>query len=161
MAIFTVAGAKVSIATGATATTPQVNAAGYDALTWQEIKEIDSIGQYGDASNDIAFTAIGDARVRHLKGSRDAGVLTLSMANDPLDAGQLALVAAEKTKFTYNFKIEWLDKADANDTNSIDYFGAKVQGVPKVGGSADDIVKREATLGIMTEITEVPATAVP
>jgi hypothetical protein len=161
MAISALAGAKLFIATGANANSTPANAAAYAALTWTEVKEVESIGQYGDSSTEITFISLSDSRVRKLKGSRNAGNAEVVVANDPLDAGQLAVIAAEATKFTYNFKVEYLDKADANDTNSIDYFGAKVLGVAKNGGSADDVSKRTLTLGIDTGITEVPATVVP
>lgn len=160
MAISAQSGAKVFIATGATATTPQTNEAGYAALTWLEVKEVESFGEYGDQSNDITFTSLGDARTRHLKGSRDAGSFDIVCANDPLDAGQIAMIAAEATKFTYNIKVEYLDKADANDTSSIDYMGCKVLSARKSGGSVDDVTKRTFMLGINTAIIEVPATAV-
>ena len=52
------------------------------------------VGEFGDQSNDVTFAAIGDSRVRHAKGARDAGTLSLTCAHDPLDAGQAAMEAA-------------------------------------------------------------------
>src|SRR5690349_44957 len=104
MAITTASGSKVYI--GPTRTSATDTLAEFKALTpWVLIGEVESLGEFGDQANDISFSAVGDARVRHLKGARDAGTLALTCGRDPLDAGQVALRAAQKTKYEYAFKI--------------------------------------------------------
>jgi len=157
MTVTTASGSKVSIGP----TTAAANAAAYAALTYVPIGEVQNLGEFGDQSNDVTFTSLSDGRVRHLKGARDAGVLALVCGRDPLDAGQVALRAAEKTKFAYAVKIEAADALDANDTNSVFYFHCLVQSARDNFGESDGIVTTTFNLGITTGIIEVPATVVP
>lgn len=142
-------------------TTAAANAAAYAALSWVEIGEVQNLGEFGDQANDVTFTSLSDGRVRHLKGARDAGVLALVCGRDPLDAGQVAARAAEKTKFAYAFKIVAADGLDANDTDTIFYFHALVQSARSNFGESDSVVTQTFNLGITTAIIEVPATVVP
>lgn len=141
-------------------TTVAADAAAYAALTWVEIGEVQSLGEFGDAANDVTFTSLSDGRVRHLKGARDAGVVALVVGRDPLDTGQIAVRAAERTKFSYAFKIVAADALDANDTDSIFYFHALVQSARDNFGENDSVVTTAMSLGITTAIIEVPAAAV-
>ncbi|TPN44459.1 iron ABC transporter substrate-binding protein [Mesorhizobium sp. B1-1-4] len=141
-------------------TTPAADAAAYAALTWVEIGEVQSVGEFGDQANDVTFTSLSDGRVRHLKGARDAGALALVCGRDALDLGQVAARAAEKTKFAYAIKIVAADALDANDTDSIFYFHALVQSARNNFGENDAVVTTTFNLGIVTAIIEVPATVV-
>lgn len=141
-------------------TTAAADAAAYAALTWTEIGEVQSIGEFGDQASDVTFTSLSDGRVRHMKGARDAGVLALVCGRDPLDAGQVAARAAEKTKFAYAIKIVAADALDANDTDSVFYFHALVQSARDSFGENDSVVTTTFNLGITTAIIEVPATVV-
>jgi hypothetical protein len=51
---------------------------------------VESVGEYGDQSNAVNFEALGDGRVRHSKGARDAGTLAIVCGHDPTDVGQAA-----------------------------------------------------------------------
>lgn len=161
--ITTASGAKIYI--GPTTVVTGANDAAiitaYEALTYVEIKEVESLGEFGDAANDVTFTSLSDARVRHLKGARDAGVLALVVGRDPYDAGQIAARAAEKTKFAYAFKIVAADAADATDTPTTFFFHALVQGAKENFGEADNVVKTNFDLGITTKIYEDVAAIVP
>jgi hypothetical protein len=155
--ITTTSGAKVFIGPS----TAAADAAAYAALTFTEVGEVENIGEFGDQSADITFTAIGDARTRHVKGPRDAGTVALVVGRDPLDPGQIALRAAEKTRFAYAIKIVASDRADANDTDSVFYFHALVQSARTTFAEADKVTKQTFSLGIVSPIVEVPATVVP
>ena len=134
----------------------------FEALTWVEIGEVEDGGEYGDEAADVTFQSLGDGRVRHLKGARDAGVLPLVFGDDPMDAGQLAVKAAEQTKLDFNFKVEFEDAPQEGWGNSVDYFRAKVQSVRKQVGQGDNVVRRTANLGISTAILTVePADLTP
>ena len=134
---------------------------GYAALTpWVEIGEVESIGEFGDASAVITFTSLNAARVRKRKGARDAGDLTIVCANLPRDAGQIAMIAAEGTKFRYAFKIVAEDSPDANDTDSTFYFGALVTSKRLNVGASNAVNKRTFMLAIDTAVLEVPSEAV-
>jgi hypothetical protein len=162
MAYSAYSGDKLYIATGATANSAPANAAAYAALTWLEVKGVMQLGEYGDSAQIIPFKTLGNPRVNKLIGTRDAGNKTVSLATDPLDAGQLALEAASKTNFTYNFKREFLDAADANDTNGVSYFGAKVAGgkYSATSEGGDAVRSREFTLAITTALTDIASVAV-
>ncbi len=60
----------------------------FAALTYTEIGLAETLGEFGDESNNVNFTALGDARVRKAKGARDAGTLALTVAHDPTDAAR-------------------------------------------------------------------------
>lgn len=122
----------------------------YAALTWVEVKEIESIAAFGDKASSITFTSLSDNRVRKLKGPRDAGDVDVVYAFDATDAGQIALRTAQGTQSSYAFKVA----ANDDESPSVFYFQAKVMGVPINIASATDVTKVTATLGIDTEIVE-------
>lgn len=157
MAITTSAGAKFYI--GPVNNTAEDETA-YAALSYVEVGEVETLGEFGDSAQAVTFTSLGDARVRKLKGSFDAGDIALTVANDPADPGQIALVAASKTKFSYAIKVVAADAADENDTDSTFYFRGKVMTRRLNVGGANDVTKRSFTVGIDSEIVEIPSEVV-
>lgn len=153
MSIASAAGAKVYIGT----TTAATNEAQFAADTYVEIKDVEDLGELGDESEAINFAALGDGRVRKLKGARDAGTLVLVVGRDPIDAGQLALKAAEKTSFDFNFKIVANDAPDAEHTNSVYYFRGLVMSARDNYGQQNNVVRTTFNVGINSAIIEVPA----
>jgi len=99
MAFVTASGTQVFI--GASVTTQEADSlAEFAAMSnWTEIRNVESVGEYGDQSSDVTFAALGDARTQHAKGARDAGQMTITVAHDPTDVGQAAMEAAEQTNF--------------------------------------------------------------
>ncbi|TAA54016.1 iron ABC transporter substrate-binding protein [Shinella sp. JR1-6] len=156
MAITTASESKVFICSTPW-TSALEDATDYAALTWIEIGEVEDMGEFGDESSDVTFASVGDGRTRHLKGVRDAGTLALVCGRDPLDAGQVALKAAEKTKFSYPIKVQAADAISADYSDSVYYFGAKVMSARDNYGSVDNVVRTNFSLGIDTEIIEVPS----
>jgi hypothetical protein len=122
---------------------------------WIEVEEVEDLGELGDTSESITFTALANARVRKLKGPRDAGTQTIAVGRDPLDDGQEAFIAAEKTKFDFPVKIVLADARTANYSNSILYYAGMVQGAPTNLGNVSNVVRRTFTVGINTAIWEV------
>ena len=157
MAISATTGAKVYI--GPVNNTAN-DATAYEALVYTQIKPTESIGEFGDQASTITFTSLEDARVRKRKGVRDAGDLNIVVGHDPLDAGQLACVAAEKTEFTYAMKVVLADGADANDTDSVFYFRALISTARLSGIEANQITKRAFAALIDSDIIEIASTAV-
>lgn len=154
MAVTTASGSKIYIGP----TTAAADLAAYKALTpWVEIGEVQNLGEFGDQANDVTFASLSDGRVRHLKGARDAGVLALVCGRDPLDTGQQAAKAAERTKFAYAFKIVAADAPDEDHTDSEFYFHALVQSARDNFGENDAVVVTTFNLGIVTAIFEAPA----
>lgn len=157
MAINTSAGTKIYI--GPVNNTAADETA-YAALSYVEVLEVESLGEFGDSAQAVTFTSLGDARVRKLKGSYDAGDIALTVANSPNDAGQIALVAASRTAFSYAIKVVAADAADGNDTDSTFYFRGKVMTRRLNVGGANDVTKRSFTIGIDSEIVEIPSEVV-
>jgi hypothetical protein len=156
MAIASTTGARVYLGP----TTAAATASAYSGLSYTEIGEVESIGEFGDQASTITFTSLGDARVRKRKGVRDAGDLNVVVANDPRNAGQIAMIAAQATEFTYAFKIVLADAPDANDTDSVFYFHGLVASTRLNVGAANEIIKRTFAILIDTAIIEVPSEAV-
>lgn len=157
MAINTAAGAKIYIGT-TTAADTQVE---YEADTYTQIGTVEDLGEFGDQYNLVNFESLSDARTQKLKGTADAGDLTLVVGFDAGDAGQIALAAA--LAYTgpnnYNFKVEFNDQVTpttGNPTKS--YFGAKVMSRRAQVGTVNNVVRASVQLGISTAIVEVAAT---
>lgn len=119
---------------------------------WTEVEEIESFGDLGDMSQPINFTAVKDGRVNKLKGPRDAGTMQIVVGVDELDAGQVALVAAEKTNFNYAFKIVYDDARTEAYSPTTDYFGGLVMSRAKHIGGASDVTKRTFEVAVNTQI---------
>lgn len=124
---------------------------------YTEIKEVQSYGEFGDESPVVTAASVGDARVRKLKGARDAGTMQLVCFRDPLDPGQIALKAAERTKFEYNFKVVAEDAPSEAYTDTVYTFQGLVMSARDNYGENDNIVTTTFQIGINSEITEVPA----
>jgi hypothetical protein len=109
MTIYASNGAKLFIGGAITVSGADLTAASFSAITWTEIGETENLGQLGDTSAEITFDGIGSNRTRRLKGTRNAGAMEVVCGFDSQDAGQLALIAAEKTIFDYAFKLVYPD----------------------------------------------------
>ena len=154
MPVNTAAGTRLSIGPRLSAKLPALDSAAITllaGLTYIEVGELESIGDYGDEVGDVTFSALADSRTRHLKGLADAGSVELAIGFDAGDAGQLALVAAQKdrSQFDYPVKVEYVD-------GLVDYFAVKVMSSRKGVGGAEDVIKRNVTVGINSGIYEVP-----
>ncbi|MFG1221713.1 phage tail tube protein [Xanthobacter wiegelii] len=154
MTASTTAGAKIYIGTTAAA----ANLTAFEADTYTEIKEVEDLGEFGDESAEVEFTSIGDSRKRRYKGTRDAGVLELVCGRDPLDAGQIAALAAEQVKDAYNFKVV-VNDAPVGGTPTTYYFRALVMSAKNSFGTVDNIVKVTFNLAINSAIIEEVAAA--
>ena len=120
--------------------------------------EVETIGEYGDEANNIEFLSIGDARVRNIKGARNAGTISITCGNDTTDAGQVAMKAAVDSNLNYPIKVVYDDKATALGAGSKDYFRALVMSRRVNPAGADDITRITFNLGINTQLTSVAAT---
>lgn len=169
MSISTTAGARFFIG-------PVVNVSTINAMTdenallffeaivdgdWEEIFEIEDLGERGDSAEEITFTALNNRRVRKLKGPRDAGTQEIVCGRDPLDDGQQAMIAAEKTDFDYAFKAILADAPDENHSNSIEYMAGMVLGAPTNLGNVSNVTRSTFSVGINTAIYAVPSEPLP
>jgi hypothetical protein len=154
MSVNTGAGTRISIGPRLSAKLPALEATAITllaGLTYVAVGEVESIGDYGDTTNDVTFAALADSRNRHLKGLSDAGSTEVVIGFDAGDAGQLAMVEAyrDRSQYDYPIKVEYVD-------GLVDYFAAKVMSNKKTGISVEGVLKRTVTLGINSEIYEVP-----
>lgn len=143
-------GSKLTAALSGVAATDlaSMKAAG---ITYTEIGELISIGDYGDSVSDVSYTALASSRTTHLKGVQDGGTTDLTIAYDAGDAGQDALVAAKDDRsgyyYLYPIKVVYVD-------GQTDYFAVAVQGIKKKPGSGNDVVQRSVTVAINSPILE-------
>ena len=128
----------------------------FEAISdWIEVEETEDLGEHGDSAEAINFTAIGNRRVRKLKGPRDAGTKNVVVGRDPLDDGQVQLNACEQTDFNYPFKVEHVDARAENFTDSVEYFGGLVMGRRVQQGQVNSVTRRTYPIGVNTGIYEV------
>lgn len=132
--------------------------AAFAALTYTEIGLAESLGEFGDESATISFTALNAGRVLKLKGPRDAGSVALTVAVDPLDPGQVALGAAEASRFNFAFKIVYPDRPNPTGTDTEEYFRALVMSRKRNVGDAANVMRRSYPIGINSRIVEKLAT---
>lgn len=124
---------------------------------WIEVGLIEDLGELGDESSAVTGAAIGDGRIRKAKGARDAGTLAVVCFHDPLDVGQLALIAAEGTNNNYGFKIILPDSPSQAYSDTIQYFRGLVMSKRLRLGTNDNIMRRMVNIGVNSEVFEDPA----
>ena len=127
----------------------------YEALTtYVEVKLVESFGEIGDESSVITFNSLSDGRVRKRKGLRDSGTTTINCGVDRDDPGQTAMIAAEKSKARYAFKITTPDP-DGVGSATETYFGALVTSARTNRGANNAVVMRSFGLALDTEVIDV------
>lgn len=146
--INTASGAKLFIG-GTTAASTLI---AFQALVWTEVGEVEDLGEFGDESESISFTALSDARTRKKKGPRDAGTITVVTGDDMLDQGQIAMEAAEASPLDYNFKVQLNDAITLAGVDSTHYFRGLVMSKRRNVGNASNIVRRTFNVGVNTTI---------
>lgn len=154
MGVNTAAGSRLFIGT----TAPATDEASFEADSYIEVEEVEDAGQVGDESAAVNFTALKDSRVQKFKGPRDAGTMAVVCGDSAGDPGQDAMIAAEGTKFDYNFKVMLNDALTLSGTPTILYFRAKVMSQRRNIGQVNNVVKRAFNLGVNSAIVEVAAT---
>lgn len=132
--------------------------ADYQADSYVEVGEVEDLGEFGDESEAVNFTALSDGRTRKFKGPRDAGTMTLVVGDDPTDEGQIAMEAAEAQPLDYNFYVELNDKLTLGGENSRHYFIGKVMAKRRNVGQANNVVRRNFTIGVNSAITDTDPT---
>lgn len=156
--LFATAGAKLFIGPAKAFTGTDLTAADFAGISWTEIGGTTNLGSTGDTSELITSQQIADSRVRKMKGVRNAGSATVVCDISYDDAGQLAIIAAEKTDDSYAFKLQFND-APASGTPSLRYFTALVMGAREELNEANSAMKLNVTLEIDSNIVRVSAAA--
>lgn len=156
--IFAVSGSKLYIGGQLAAKSADFVEADFAAESWVEVGWLETIGQFGDESNEITFNAIGEGRTQKLKGTRNAGTMEVVAGVDYEDAGQIALRAAEAEPNDYAFRVEFND-APEGGTASFRYFIAKVMSAREQLDGANNVIRVNTSLGINSNVVRVAATA--
>lgn len=160
--LYPVAGAKLYIGGAAMATqADDFVAADFSAVSWTEIDGWQSMGPVGDTAQLISTDLINRGRTTKQKGTRNAGSMQNRFGILASDAGQLALIAAEKTRNNYPFKIEFDDAATSpaspTPTPTTRYFVGLVMSAQEVGGEANTARMLESTIEINSNVVSVAA----
>lgn len=147
MTASTAAGATLSISSSLPATE---NESGYGAVSYTPIGEVTDIPEFGKQYALVTHNPIATRKTNKIKGSYNSGSVTLALARDPADDGQVVAQAALDSDANYAFELEFGD-------GSIQYFQAKVMSYTTGTGTVDSIVASSIQLEIDTDVVEVDA----
>lgn len=152
MTVNTASGVRLAIGPAPASKTPTLMA--YAAMTYVDVGEIETLGNFGDKSASVNFVSLADARTRKLKGPRDAGDMTVTVGDDPNDAGQLAMIAAEASIGDFCFCVTLNDQITSSGSSSKHYFYGKVGSKELAPGAAANVVKRNFSVWVNSPIVE-------
>jgi hypothetical protein len=136
------AGTTLAISAGSPATFDET---GFEALTFTTIGEITSIdGDVGRVYNVITHNPLATRATVKKKGSYNSGSVTIPLALDIDDAGQILAEAALTSDNSYSFKLV------RNDA-TVRYFRGLVTAFPEGYGGVDAITVRNLTVEITAD----------
>lgn len=156
--IFSTAGSKLYIGGTQDMKSADFVEADFSTETWTEITGLESLGSVGDTSEEIAQAVVGEGRTKRIKGTRNAGAMEVVMAINYADAGQQALLAAEKTPQDYAFRVVFND-APEGGTPSERMFIAKVGSVSEAYDTANSVMKLNSSLWVNSNVVRINAAA--
>lgn len=156
MTIYATNGAKLYIGGPLAAKASDFVLTDFVSQVWVEIGETEGLGSLGDTSAEIAFDGIAAKRTRRLKGTRSAGTMEVVCGIDYEDAGQIALLAAEKAKGDYAFQLAFND-APPGGTHSARFFVAAVGSAVEALDTANNVMKLNASLWVNSNVVKVNA----
>lgn len=158
MAFNTAFGSTLAIST--TTTTSVTDTQGeFEALAYTAVGEIESLGDLGDSYQPVTFVSLADGRTRKLKGTADAGDLTVTVAFDSADAGQdLMRTALADQSGLYAFRVQVADGSSGSPSAPTTQFflGRVMSGSINVG-DANNVVRQTFGIGIDSAIILVDA----
>lgn len=157
--IVTASGTKVYIGPAVTAISADTLVEFQAISGWTEIGLVESVGEFGDESSDVAFAAIGDGRTRHAKGARDAGTMAITVAHDPTDVGQAAVELAEATNDNFAFRVTLPDAPTPAFSDTELYFRGLVRSKRKNVGTNDNVIRATYNIGVNSEVFQALATS--
>jgi hypothetical protein len=158
MGINTAGGSRLFIGSSVSTIQPPPLLAAYETDVWVEVEEVEDLGQFGDESAAVNFTALKDGRVQKLKGPRDAGTIAIVCGHLPGDLGQIAMTAAEAQPFNYNFKVMLSDELEISGNPGIRYFSGMVMSQRLNVGNVSNVVKQNFNVAINTPVLVVDPT---
>jgi hypothetical protein len=144
----TAAGTSFAISVAAPATN---DAAGFGALTFTAIGNVEKLGGIGGVPSKVEFQPLLGPKQKY-KGSVDYGSLSPSLALDSADAGQAILQtsADDASQTLYSFRVVYQD-------GSKRFFQGRVFGMPETIDGADTMLMATPAIEICTKIVKVAA----
>ena len=142
MTAYTAAGTTLGISASLPAS---FDATGFNAVTHTAIGEITDIGgTIGRVYNLVSHNPIGSRATVKKKGSYNSGSVTVAVALDTADAGQVIANAALLSDNNYSIKLTY-------PNGGIVYFQAVVLSFTVTPGSVDSIVTASLSLEITAQ----------
>lgn len=142
MTAMTSAGTILGISSAAPLT---FNEAGFEALSFTDIGEITDItGDIGRVYNLVTHNPLATRATQKFKGSYNSGSVSISLAIDRADAGQILAKTALTSDADYSFKITFQD-------GTVTYFRGKVMSFPTTPGNVDSITAGTITIEITAD----------
>lgn len=143
----TSAGTSIALSAAAPAT---YDAVGFAALTFTDLGEVTNIGEFGRVYNLVTHNPLATRRTEKFKGSFDDGSLSLDLAVDSVDAGQILAKAALASDDSYSFEVTFQD-------GSIAYFSAQTMSFTTNVQGVDAILSGSMAIEVDNDIVEVAA----
>lgn len=144
-AVQTLAGTTIGISATLPTTFDSDAMTGYPSETYTSLGEVTDLPEFGKTYNLVTHNPIADRQTKKYKGAYNNGTLSVTMARDDDDAGQVILLAALASDNDYAFKVTYQD-------TTVDYFTGKVMSFTSVAGGVDSIVNRNCRIEITRDI---------
>jgi len=146
--IESLAGATLAISATLPAT---YDAAGYGAttITYTAVGEVESFGDQGMTAAVTEFIPVDTKVVAKVKGSKNYGTMSVTLASLPSNAGQDIIETASESNNHYSVKLTYPDA-------SIHYMDVLVSKFTQLGGAVNDVHKISAEFAICRKPVIVP-----
>lgn len=145
---YTSLGTVVAVSTSAPATYDET---GYEALTYTTVGEVTNVGEFGASAAVVNHDPLGLGYTVKRKGQINYGALSLQMARDITDAGQVLLKAGADgaAKYTiHTWKI-------THQSGLVQYFTGMVFSYTTNIGGTNQIVGASVTIELDRPILDV------
>jgi len=127
------------------------DAAGYGAtsITYTAIGQVENYGDHGMTAAVSEFTPVDTAVVAKIKGSKNYGVMSVTLGSIPSDAGHDIVETAAESTAHYSLKMTYPD-------TSVHYMDVLVSKFADVGGAVNDVHKIAVEFAICRKPIIVP-----
>ena len=126
-----------------------LDAAGFAALTWLEVKAVGSVGETGTQTNIVSYDTLGTDVTLKGKGISNGGDPEIEVARIPTDPGQIQMRAAANTRNSYAFKYEQADAITPSTGKGTTFYNrGLITGPRHPNGRNEDFVLEIYQLGL-------------
>ena len=126
-----------------------LDATGFKALTWLEVKAVGSVGETGTQTNIVSYDTLGTDVTLKGKGISNGGDPEIEVARIPNDPGQVQMRAAAATRNSYAFKYEQNDEITPTTGNGTTFYNrGLITGPRHPNGRNEDFVLEIYQLGL-------------